>query len=193
METAERRSVQEGYRRCKLVLALVAALSAAGCTPLGLGSAREREARPIVVRASDIEKYPPGSPEQGFLRWWRQLQFNNPAGAASYYASWLRISPNDVERNLRFAPQYFHFGTRPVIRDTQRQGDVEHLTATVLLTATLPDGGVTRARLTLEFDMVREDGIWKQAHDRFVTQLARNAESAPPKAGALPIPDTGTK
>jgi hypothetical protein len=180
-----------GARPLSLALALLA-VSAAGCTALG-GGARERRATPTVVGPEEISRYPAGSPQRDFLRWWRQLQYNNPEGAASYYAADLALSPENLERELRFAPTYFNFGTNPEIGDVTKDGDRAKLSADLVTSASLPDGSATRKRETRSFELVREHGVWKQAGDRYLGYLASLASRAPPKPGAGPVADTGTR
>jgi hypothetical protein len=166
---------------------------AAGCSALGVGGERERRVAPVVLRSSDLARYPAGSPARDFLRWWRELQYNNPGGAAAFYASAVDMTPGKMERSLRFAPSYFHFGTKPEILDVSTQGDSARVRASFRTVATLPNGAVLRQIETRVFRLVREQGIWKQTDNVYVAQLAAFAGNAPPKRGAPPIPDTGTK
>jgi hypothetical protein len=163
-----------------------------GCSLLGAGP-KERRSSPIVLTSAEITRYPAGGPARDFLRWWRQLQYNNPKGAAGFYASDAGVTPARLEWQLKYAPVYFNFGENPEIEDVSKDGDRATVTARLQVASTLPSGKVVKDEDHREFELVREDGVWKQQSNAYLGLLASLASNAPAKEGALPIPDTGKR
>ena len=159
-----------------LWVALGGAIVLAGCGSLGTGEERDRVEQPLLVSTADVERYPQGSPERTFLEWWRALQFGSGSQAVRYYASDVDVSQRELQRAADVGVELIGLRARPKVLDVL--GDDGRATVYVLFTRAQlnPNGRADKVRTPRAFDLVREDGSWKLADNRYIEQTLALAE-----------------
>ena len=152
------------------------AVCATGCGDLGTGEPTGRVQEVRVLKPQDIERYPGSSPARAFLEWWRALQFDNPVAARRHYASAGRPSEKKLAHQLTLGPDLLNLAAVVDISDVTRTGD--KATVFVVFTKLMrhPNGRHDTARLARSFNLLRENGEWKLADNRYMDRIARLAK-----------------
>lgn len=164
-----------------LTLALL--LSSAGCAGDGeeaLPRAARTATQPAqlpenkLVSERDVARHPGGSPERTVLRWWRAMQYGDPATAAELYRAAAGITARDVQDDLSQVAGFFR-RTYPRIQETSRAGS----RAIVYLVAETASedkrGKPVQVTRPVALPLVRSSGQWRLANALFVEQLRREA------------------
>jgi len=161
--------------RLATVLATVAfTVGAAGCA--GLGSDEEvpeRVTGPALVTKAQLARLAPDSPARVVFEWWRALQFDNAIAATKYYARDVGMTVDKLDRDLSLGASGLGLTARPRLVEVDENGDK----ATVLLLleqlTPRPNGRVDKLQTARGFNMVRENGEWKLAENRYLARAAR--------------------
>jgi hypothetical protein len=163
----------------RIAATLGTAVVVAGCGSLGPGEETERVDEPQFLTGRDIARQAEGSPARTVLEWWRALQFDNPVVAYRYYAGQVkrRLSQRELGHQIGFGPGLLNLQARPKVSDVEQEGDE----ATVFLLMTQvkrnPNGRTDETLTARSFNLVREDGEWKLADNRYLARYAGNAEA----------------
>ena len=138
-----------------------------------------QEGKIRLLRASDIRKFPKGSPERVLLRWWRQIQFNNAGGAVGFYDESAGVEVDELVRQLPKASAVFR--GRPVIQDLDRNDERASVYLVVRQEAKTPDGDEVEIQRPVSITLLRVGDEWKIANNLFIEQLVAQAEGAKTK------------
>jgi hypothetical protein len=138
-------------RRVRPLLAtgFVAVVLVAGC---GFDDDPDEASGPRTISTDEIAAADKGTPERAALEWWREVQFQNAAGAAERYSPEAKVKTADLNRQVAVAQSSF-VGV-PEVVDVSRDGDL----ATVYLTIAPPGSDAPPRNLSL--NLVESDGEW---------------------------------
>ena len=151
------------------------ACTLAGCS-FGGDEVAERVQQPTLLSAAAVERQPAGSPARALFEWWRAMQFDDSRARrrATTPPRWAhaRAARAPARRWPRGA-----FGARPRVVEVDESGD--RATVSVLLESRTrnPNGRVDVLRVPRSFELVREDGDWRLADNRYLERAVRDQES----------------
>lgn len=151
-------------------LAVVLALGPGGCS-FGGDEIAERVQEPMLVSRQAVERQAPGSPARALLEWWRTMQFDDAPAAAGLYSERVEIDPKRLADELELAGAAFD--ARPGIVEVQEEGRRATVLALLERRTRNPNGRVDVLRRARAFHLVREDGAWKLADNRYLERAAR--------------------
>jgi len=154
----------------------VAAILAGGCGSLGTGDETDRVNKLQLVRKADIARHPEGSPAQTFLEWWRALQYGSGTQAVRQYARDVEVDPKKLQHQLEVGVELLGLRARPAVHDVIEDGDQATVFAVFTSAVENPNGRADKVQSPKAFDLVREDGKWKMADNRYTTRIFRLAE-----------------
>ena len=161
--------------RVVAVLAIIAfTVGAAGC--YGLGSDEEvpeRTTGPALVTKAQLAALEPGSPARVMFEWWRALQFDNAIAASRYYARDVGMTVDKLDRDLSLGAAGLGLTTRPRLVEVDEHGDKATVLVLLEQLTPRPNGRVDKVQTARAFNMVRENGEWKLAENRYVARQAR--------------------
>jgi hypothetical protein len=159
--------------RAKTAAPLVAiALLAGGCS--GLSSDDEvpkRVSGPEVVTKEQIDSLPAGSPARTLFGWWQALQFDDSAEAVGYYAGDVGMTRAKLDGMLVAGPAPLGLESRPKLVEVHQNGDDASVLVLLESVAKQPNGREDTRQVATSFNMVREDGEWKLADNRYLTRI----------------------
>jgi hypothetical protein len=155
-------------------VALVVVAALAGCGELGELSGRIEQ--PHVVTMRDIARYPEDSPPRTVLLWWRALQFDSAELAARYYSPKLGLTPKGLEDALALSPDLLGVTAGLRVVDVEKSG--RRATVLAILTKEFrhPNGRTDTTRVASSFNVVRQDGRWLLADNRYIDKILRNVK-----------------
>ena len=156
-------------RRRRAALTLVVA--AAAMVPLACGEDEgpEPATGPRTVSQEEIDNAT-GDPARAVLEWWRDVQFQNAAGALERYAPDVDLTVEELNRQLSIARSSF-VGV-PQIVDVRRSGDM----ATIYMTLLPP--GSTAAERNLSLNLEEIDGEWLLRDNLLMTEAVARVARA---------------
>jgi hypothetical protein len=156
-----------------LCLTALSLVSLSGCGSLGSNEVTERVQAPEVLSAKQTQRWPAGAPARVVFEWWRALQFDNATVAARYYAKSLKITPAELDGQLRLGANPLGLDRRPRLVGVDRHGD--RATVDVMLEGSTvnPNGRVDVERVARGFNLVREDGEWRLAENLYLSGRVR--------------------
>jgi hypothetical protein len=158
--------------RFALVALLALGAGALGGCSFGGDEVAERVQQPTLLSAAAVERQAPGSPSRALFEWWRALQFSDSRAAARHYAGALGVTPERLDEQLAEAGGAF--SARPRVVEVDERGD-RATVLVVLETRTLnPNGRVDVLRVPRSFELVRDDGDWRLADNRFLKRAVRD-------------------
>ena len=150
------------------ILLLVGLLSLSGCGALSSDEAIRRVQEPLLLSRASVERQPPGTPQRTVFAWWRALQSGDARAASRYYARSVGMTPTRMERRLGLGSLALGLLGRPRLVDVE--GDDRRATVMVVLETRTenPNGRIDVTRTALSFHLVRTDGDWKLADNRYI-------------------------
>ena len=141
----------------------------AGCS--GLSSDDEvpdRVEGPTLVTKEQIERLPSDSPARSLFEWWRALQFDDLQGAVGYYARSVGVTPSKLDHLMVVGANPLGLGARLRLVDVETDADAATVFVLMETVARAPNGREEKRRVPRAFHMVREDGAWKLADNRYL-------------------------
>ena len=156
------------------VATLTVAAAIAGCGSLGQLPGRVEQ--PDVVTRQDIARYPEDSPVRTVLRWWRALQFKSADLAARYYSPDVGMTPKALEGHLALPPDVLN--TTAHLRVVDVEKSERGATVLIFLTNVFrhPNGRTDKTRAPNSFHLVRRDGRWLLADNRYIARIERSVK-----------------
>jgi len=158
-----------------LVPALLAVAALAGCGELGELSGRIEQ--PQIVTKQQLARYSPGSPARTVLSWWRALQFSSPELASRYYASDLKLTPAEIEEQLKLGPDFLDLKAGLRVIDTDDSGSTATVLALRERVLQYPNGRADRVRVPMAFTLRQESGAWRLTNNRYLDRALENAQA----------------
>lgn len=154
-------------------MTLIAAALLAGC---GSDDDSDEPSGPRTISTDAIAQEQKGTPERATLEWWREVQFQNAAGAAERYASGAKVDAEDLNRQVAVAQS--SFAGVPEVVDVTRDGDL----ATVYLTISPPGSDAPPRNLSV--NLVEGDGEWLLRDNLLMEQAVARVARAQAAAAA---------
>jgi hypothetical protein len=161
----------------RVLACVTTALVLGGCGNLGAGEETDRVEQLQLLSAEDVARYPQDSPARAFLEWWRALQFGSAVNAASHFDSALKLTPARLQRQLDAGPDILALRARPRVVDVLRRGDRATVYVVFTEAERNPNGRADKVRTPRSFEVLREDGVWKLADNRYLTRALRAAKA----------------
>jgi hypothetical protein len=158
-----------------LVPILLAVAALAGCGELGELSGRVEQ--PQIVTKRQLARYPADSPERTVLLWWRALQFNSPELASRYYSPDLKLTPAELEEQLKLGPDFLDLKAGLRLIDVEEKGSSATILALRDRVLQYPNKRLDRVRVPMAFNLRRESGEWRLANNRYIDRALENAQA----------------
>jgi hypothetical protein len=153
----------------------VGAMVAGGCGSLGAGDETDRVNKLQLVRKADVARHPEGSAARTFLEWWRALQYGSGTQAVRRYAEDVDVNQTRLQRQLEVGVDLLGLRARPTVHDVVEEGDEATVFAVFTSAVVNPNGRADKVQSPKAFDLVREDGEWKIADNRYIERTFRLA------------------
>jgi hypothetical protein len=155
-------------RRAIAVVAALAVAATTGCGAFGDDPVTERVQQPGLLTKRQVERHPEGTPQRAFFEWWRAVQYDNAALAAGYYAHSAGVTVDKLDRQLGIGLDVMGLSARPRLVEVDESGDTAIVLTLLERVVENPNGRADRVRRPRGFNLVREDGEWKLADNRFL-------------------------
>jgi hypothetical protein len=155
-------------RRAIAVVAALAVAATAGCGAFGDDPVTERVQQPGLLTKRQVERHPEGTPQRAFFDWWRAVQYDNAAVAVRYYARSAGVTVDTLDRQLGIGLEVMGLTARPHLVEVDESGDTAVVLTLLERVVENPNGRADRVRKPRGFNLVREDGEWKLADNRFL-------------------------